>query len=86
MGEADSESSFNCWEMAGGGQNVYRKENSHFLSLLAIGAVLLTIFFLFVGTSHHSTPYIDGVLEQPPSTRRQSLEVNLQLDLNISSP
>ena len=54
---------------------MYRKENSHFLSLLAIGAVLLTIFFLFVGTSHHSTPYIDGGLEQAPVSRRPSLEV-----------
>lgn len=76
LGAEDSSNSLDCWEMAAGGQNVYRKENSHFLSLLAIGAVLLTIFFLFVGTSHHSTPYIDGSLEHPPvMTRRQSLEV-----------
>ena len=71
-------------EMAAGGQHVYRKENSHFLSLLAVGAVLLTIFFLFVGTSHHSTPYIDGGLEHPPISRRQSLEVALSLKPNAS--
>lgn len=74
--EVDLEAGLDCWEMAGGGHNTYRKENSHFLSLLAIGAVLLTIFFLFVGTSHHNTPFIEGGPEHPPVSRRISMEVS----------
>lgn len=62
--------------MGAGSPTLYKKENTHFLSLLAIGAVLLTIFFLFVGTSSHHAPYLDGGLEHPPVSRRQSMEVS----------
>ena len=52
-----------------------RKENSHFLSLLAVGAVIMTVFFLFVGTSHHHSPYVEGGPElTPPTSRSQYLE------------
>ncbi len=53
-----------------------RRENGHFLSLLAVGAVMMTVFFLFVGTSHHSSPYVEGGPElNPPTSRSRSLEV-----------
>lgn len=53
-----------------------RKEDAHFLSLIGGGAVLMTVFFLFISTASEQAQYEDhGVATQPPEWRRSSLEV-----------
>lgn len=38
---------------------------------------MVTVFFLFVGTTHHSSPYVEGGPElNLPTSRSQYLEVS----------
>ena len=54
-----------------------RKEDAHFLSLIGGGAVLMTVFFLFISTASEQAQYdAGGVTSQSPEWRRSSLEVS----------
>lgn len=55
-----------------------KKEDAHFLSLIGGGAVLMTVFFLFISTANEQARFDDGVIEPSPPYvwRRRSLEVS----------
>lgn len=53
-----------------------RKEDAHFLSLIGGGAVLMTVFFLFISTTSEQAQYEESsAVPNSPAWRRSSLEV-----------
>lgn len=57
-----------------------RKEDPYFLSLIAVGALLMTVYVMFIGAAGHKASRADNSAEDfAPQWRRKSLEVFLLL-------
>lgn len=57
-----------------------KREDAHFLSLIAVGSLLMTVFVMFIGTAGHKASQSDQSRETfSPQYRRRSLEVRFLL-------
>ena len=58
-----------------------KREDAHFLSLIAVGALLMTVFVMFIGAAGHKASHAESSAESfSPHWRRKSLEVRFWLN------
>lgn len=55
-----------------------KREDAHFLSLIAVGALLMTVFVMFIGSAGHKAHRAESAVESfAPQWRQKPLQVRL---------